>query len=348
MTTLPPRLRYLLAKRGLRVAATLLLVGAVLLAGAGYVYATPPTTQVTDRTNQQTVTSELSTAATVTGNTSLYERGTTLRDQPVYLQRAAPVGTVVLTTTLPGSGSANHTVELVYTATRGGETFWKRTRLLDVETTREDGTVRTTASLRIDDLQRQLAIYAADIGQSGAASVSIRVTVEYASGPYEGTFSGTYPVGVGDGWYTLGTDEFSRTHSEPVEHTVALPVENRPSFLVPTGGGLVLVLVGVATGLAARRLDGDADRDLLAAVHRNRYGEWISEGSLPAGAPETLVEVDTLEALVDVAIDSGKRVIHDPERDCYAVLDGRVQYRFSRGGSRPADDLDWQWADAEE
>jgi hypothetical protein len=54
----------------------------------------------------------------------------------------------------------------------------------------------------------------------------------------------------------------------------------------------------------------------------------------PANVPPALadhplvVPVESLEALVDIAIDSDTRVIHDPNQDCYAVMTGVAIFVF--------------------
>ncbi|MFC7199757.1 DUF5305 family protein [Halospeciosus flavus] len=324
------RLRYLLAKRGPALVATFLAVGILLLAGAGAVYANPPTTEITDHTDRQTVSTEISAAAMVTGNTSLYERGTTLHDQPVYLLTAAPHANITVATTLPTdvSGTAEHDAELVYTARRGGETFWQHTEPLTVTTTSSATGTVSTMTLSMPDIQEQLAAYQSEFGRAATTDVALRVSSQYTVGQYDGGSTNAYSLTFSDRWYGIETDTVSKTHSTPVTHTRTLPLDSHLPFQLPLVGGIVFVVVGIVTGVTTRRLDAVPEDELADELHHTRYGEWISTGRLPAPTTASTVRMESLEALVDVAIDSGKRVVYDPSVGRYAVLDGDVQYQY--------------------
>lgn len=70
---------------------------------------------------------------------------------------------------------------------------------------------------------------------------------------------------------------------------------------------------------------------LRETLTRERFDEWISRGRVPKDTGQRSVYVESLEDLVDVAIDSSKRVIRDPERDQYVVIDGDIVYRYRQG-----------------
>jgi hypothetical protein len=159
-------------------------------------------------------------------------------------------------------------------------------------------------------------------------AVSIRPSVEYSVGGYEGEFDETAAVRSGSGWYAIATEPVSRTHSTPTTRTVEIGVRDDPQFFVPGGLGASFVVVGVVVaGLhyrGRRRSIAALERD----VHHERYADWLSQGRLPRTDSLTTVRVDSLEGLVDIGIDTGERVIHDPECDRYAVLRGGVEYYY--------------------
>ncbi len=84
-------------------------------------------------------------------------------------------------------------------------------------------------------------------------------------------------------------------------------------------GGLSLALIG------RRRPRPEAEA--------RRYRQWITKGNLGGLADARIVEVEELGALVQVAHDLGRRVVHDP-RVGYAVPDGPVCYVY-RPGTAP-------------
>jgi hypothetical protein len=98
-------------------------------------------------------------------------------------------------------------------------------------------------------------------------------------------------------------------------------------------GGLsvlgTLSLAGAA--FVSRRSSTDIEA-ARRAVHEQRYAEWISRGSIPMWIGEYHVSLDTLEDVVDVAIDTNERVVHDEQRGLFAVVNDGVVYYYSDRG----------------
>ena len=325
------RLYYTISKYGPRLVAVLLVLGVVGTVGAGWVYAHPPTTEVTDRTDRKTVESAVLTRASVTGETDLYRRGATLEDQPVYLTDAVPNLTLLLRTRLPSAsgGEVDQRVELVYTATRDGDVFWKRTRSLGGRTTRAGRTVVTRTDFAAADALARGKRYQAEFGNAATVSLGLRITVDYALDGYEGTLTETYALESGSGWYSIPSRVASKTHGTPVTRTVELPVRRTPAVLASGVGGAVLFGAGLAVGVVYyRRLRYTSPAEFEPALHRQRYEDWISRGTVPDGSTATAIQMESLEALVDVAIDTGERVVYDEARGDYTVLRHPVVYRY--------------------
>ena len=337
------RLYYTISKYGPRLAVVLLALGGAGVFGAGWVYSHPPTTEITDRTDQKTVESAVLTRAAVTGDTDLYRRGATLEDQPVYLTDAVPNLTLLLRTRLPSEsgGDVDQRVELVYTATRDGSTFWKRTDSLRGRTTREGRTVVTRTDFAAADAVAREKRYQAEFGDAATVSFGIRITVDYALDEYEGTLTETYAIASGTGWYSIPSRVTSKTHSTPVTRTVELPARRTPIVLASGVGGAVLFGAGLAVAVVYyRRLRNSSPAEFEPTIHRQRYEDWISRGTVPEDRTATAIEMDSLEELVDVAIDTGERVIYDEARGSYTVLRHPVVYRYAP----PTSEVPFVWA----
>ncbi|WP_435066893.1 DUF5305 family protein [Haloplanus sp. C73] len=307
----------------------LLILGTTGLGAAGWVYTHPPTTEITDHTDQRTVKSSLSTHAVVTGESSFYPPGTRIDDQPVYLTKGAPNISLTLGTRLPPDAadtSVDHRIELVYTASRDGDVFWRRTETLGTSTTRDGDRVITTATLSMPRVLSRTADYRKELGDAATVSVSIDSDVTYRFGPYDGEFSKTTPIRSGSGWYAIEPVTASETHSTTEARTVELDVVDSPRFLVPGGVGAVLFVAGLLVAGSYHLSGRRSVAGLKTAVHHQRYADWITQGTLPEGTARTAVGTDSLEGLVDVAIDTGERVIYDAERGQYAVLHGQTRY----------------------
>lgn len=332
--------------------ALLVLVSVVAFAGsAAGAIGSGDGGSVTVQTDRQVVETTLAGTATVTGNSTLYDRGESVSDQPVYLRSATPNLTVVATTAVPQDRAVNvtHAIALELTATRDGEVFWSERRVLTRATTRvTDGTARTTATLDVAALARErLSTVRAETDGVGTIETRLAVDAEYDTGSYAGNATASAPLAITDRAYEFDTPQTTRQiHTTPAE---------RPAAASEAGLGLPGTSVSVPArsvwwgfvGLAAlgaavlvRRVDrGIDDFDAFQRRYeRQRYGEWISRGRIPNTGRYVRVPVESLLDLVDIAIDTDKRVIHDESRDIYAVVDGNLLYEF-----RDHEDTGWMY-----
>lgn len=341
MTMLPGRrkFRYLFATRGKAMVIALTLVAALAFLGAGVSYANPAMIDVSAESNQQTVETSLSTHATAAADTSMYDRGDRLEDQPVYLRSAAPTTTVTVETVVLDAREVelDQTVTLVYEArTRDGTTFWQdRERLVHEEA--QTDRVTTEATLDINEIADRHRAITTDLGDGGSAHVYILIETDYRTETYAGTMTEQSDLSLRTDSYTIEPVATTETHSTPWDRTrpdASSGVALGEMLFFPYAT-LVLGLVGAVTAGSAvvgHRLRDEVDPAVeTAAIHYDRYEEWISRGTLPSIDPRTAVVMETLADLVDVAIDTDGRVIYDSTQGCYAVVDGASVYVFLEG-----------------
>ena len=334
------RLKRFVAGYGPALALGFALAGVVLLGAAGMEYTDPTTTEVTDHTDRQTVRSELHTSASATGATALYEPGTELVDQPVYLLSAAPTVTLTQRTTVPENQSVRveQAVSIQYRVTREGATFWEESRVLaQNETTTSTGGVVAETSFNVSAVQSRLDEIRADVGQAGTVDARLVVALSYETDQYAGNLSKTAPVALTDNWYTIGSPTLEQTHSTPVSRRVPIPARSPLPYAIPGGlGGLLVVAAG---GIAVGHYRGFDQEQLDQRAEELRYREWISTGSVPTSLETMAVSIDSLEGLVDTAIDTDSRVVHDESRNVYVVIDDLVVYYYSPDdhGAEPSD-----------
>lgn len=342
------RAKLLVARYGRPLVVALSVVAVVSLAGAGWVYAHPPTTEVTERTNQQTFETEMETSAVVTGSSSLYDRGTTLRNQPVYLDAATPNVTLSFRTSVPDRRPVNVTqrVDLVFRATHGGEAFWNRTRpLVEERATVENGRLTTSTNLDVAALGQEVETLESELAGVGTVEVELRVRTDYGTEQYDGTLRGTTGVAFSDRSYSIPPVSLERTEATRHSREVDVPERDRTTPLALAGlGGLASLAAGGLRVVLRREDDWEGLED---DVQQARYEEWISEGTVSPDRGGRSVPVASLEGLVDVAIDTDKRVIHDPERGAYVVLDGEITYVYD-SSPRPRSDSDFEYGNVDE
>jgi hypothetical protein len=325
------RPKYVLVEYGAVIAVMLGLAGALALGGA--VTAAQPTTTTEQVTlYQEDIGTSVDTSAVVTGNTSLYEQNETLRDKPVYLFRATPNLTLAVNTSLDADRAAavTHNLTLRFRASRGDDTFWQRTRTYVNETQDvTNGSVSTAERINVTAINRDASRFRQEVGGAGSFSVDLVLTVAYEvqeSPTYDGTMTASAPLVMGSESYRIDGDLSGSETKEDVaterDTTPADPMD----YLVFVALG-VLALGGAAGSVLARR-DLDAE-EIRTRIYRDRYEEWISRGEIPTGTDKRYVRIDELEDIVDIGIDSNKRVIWNDDYDIYAVVDGDVVYYFA-------------------
>jgi hypothetical protein len=329
MMSIGTRSRWILARYSRPLAVVLAVVGILALGGAFLVYSTPPTEQVTETVYDQQVRTETTTAAVVTGETDLYSEGETLEDSPVYFFGATPTVILRTVTDVPEGEEVTVTqrVTLQHRASRNGEVFWSTERLLSATEERtSSGSVRTESTVDMRAVNRTAADRRAEIGLVGRFDTLIRVRVAYETANYSEELTATMPVTLVDQAYWFeGSAAANRTHTE----TTTREVTGSPDITLVGGLGLlgVVALIAAARLGAVSRRGVDIDA-IETELTRTRYEEWISRGDLPTSSEKQFVGIDTLEDLVDIAIDSNKRVIYDEEFEAYGVVDSDVVYYY--------------------
>jgi putative intracellular protease/amidase len=324
------RSKWVVAEYGLPIAVVLAVVGLFALGGAYDAYANPPTERVTETVDEQRVATAMGTSAVVTGETSLYSRGETLTDRSAYFFNATPEVTVGVATTVPDGRAVDVSKRLTlhHEATRDGEPFWQSRRVLATADERtEDGEVAIETTLNMTQLRETVADRRQEIGTVGRFRTELRLHVAYETGEYARELTASVPVVLTDRAYWFEGDlAANRTHSETVtREVVGEPDMGAVLGLGGHGLGALLLAVGVAA-LSHREFDIDAIETELV---RSRYDEWISRGEIPTKAEKQYIRIDTLEDLVDIAIDSSKRVIYDDTYDAYGVVDADIVYYYT-------------------
>lgn len=351
MATASAKIRYLVATNGRTIRA----VGAalVLLGVVGIVLTMlfPPTVAVTEITDRSLVETETTTTTIVEGDHAMYTAGETLTDEPVYIRGVAPTATVTASTSAPPDGiTVDQQVSIVYTATSTDDGVFRETKHAVTTTSgtigAEGETVDSVVSLTIADLAETLAAMREEIGDAGRVDAHLHVETTYAGDNYEGTLEDRAELTVTPDSYRIPPLSVSEEHRTTTSEMRPVPSEVFQPTIPALGAvaiphltpvfGFLSVFGVVMLGAVRYGRTADADRQRVA-IHRLRYGEWISVGKLPAELAEhpMVVPMESLEALVDIAIDSDTRVIYDAQQDYYAVMTDVAVFVFYPGATSP-------------
>jgi hypothetical protein len=343
------RLRLLLADAFSTIVIVLVILA---LIGGWFTYTTHAVsaTHLEERTVAEwESTGEFSHSATVTNGSEAFPAGTTLSNQSIYFTSIAPVLNGTFTYTYTGSSgdiTVNTTLTYVLhsveeTSNGNATEYWSITRSLDSQKTDSlapGETQRITFSININATQQQANQIEEDIGGTSGTVGALVVAQTTINGTIEGrTVSQTrryvMPIEFSEGQYNVH-DPGTITNQSEVTRQISVATTFGP--LRSTGSVLLLfVSLWLLIGLAVARQQGMLD---IAASERERlemqaareeFEEWITTARLPDTLLDTPhAEVDSLEDLVDLAIDTNRRVIEDPHREGYFVLSDNVCYTY--------------------
>jgi len=344
---IPLRLKYVCGKHGRLLIAVLVVLSALLFAGAAM--AEPPApSQETVQTNEQQVATTLSASGEVTNDSALYREGETVTDSSVYLLSSTPALTLSALTTVPADQPVivSQRISLQLSAQQGGEVFWTDSELLANRTQQvTDGTARTTTPLDVSALiEDRLAALDAETDGVGTVQTRIVLNTSYDTGTYTGHTNVSSPLAISDRSYAFDTPRRAeRIHSTPEVRnvtagaggsgtvTAATGLPGRTAWLL--GAGILSLLLAVGVGSVMIPID---DFDTFERHYeRIRYAEWVSRGRIPDTGQYARVPVEALVDLVDIAIDSERRVIYDTQDEYYAVVDGNLIYEFRDESDAP-------------
>jgi len=328
------RAKHQIALYGRTVGVVFLLVGLLAVGGAAYTYLTPGVEEIPpQQTDVRDFETTVEHSAVVVNSTEIYDEGQRLESQPRYFFRATPILNLSAVATVPDDRPVAVTHRLVVSiqATADDQPLFDRRRVLAAdEGTVENGRFVVNATMNASRVRQERTRIQNEVGGLGAVGTQLVLETTYETestqgDTYEGALSATTTVQFADqGYWLAGNLSDSATESTTVGGGVR---EQDPNMAFVGGlgalGVLAIALSGLFTYWSSRKVDL---QELKMQIDRSQYSEWISEGDFPAGQGKQYVYIESLEDLVDVAIDTNKRVIYDPEIETYAVPDGDIIY----------------------
>lgn len=339
--SLAARIKHQIATYGRSISLGFVIIGLVAMGGAGFVYTNPPVEEIPPtETDVQTFENSVDTSAVVVNGTGLFEEGEVLRNSPAYFTNATPTLRLSAVARVPANRpvTVRHRLVLRQTVTVREQVL--RERPIEIlgagEATVEDGEYRVNASLDIPRLNRQVNQIRSEISAIGTLTVSLQLETTYAtqsqpgvegveSIPYEGSLNASSPITLTEQAYWIN-EEITASQTEQQRVGGGQRV-GEPNILLVAGLGALGVLglvLGIGVWIWSQR---EVDLyQLELEIDRSQYGEWISEGEFPARQGQQYVYINTLGDLVDVAIDTNKRVIYDADVETYSVIDGDLVY----------------------
>lgn len=360
MGGLETRLRVVLEDQFVAVVVALLVLAAV---GGWITYGTyvEPGTSIEEEPGASVrETADFNHSATVVEENPLFEVGTTLSERSLYYTSLSPVldGSFAYAYTASDDGRIETAVDLDVVirsvgqseARRGPVEYWRVTENVSEATgTLEPGQrVSVDFSRNVSALNERASRLAQNF--SGAGTVGTALVAEVRT---QGTVNGepvdrtrTYrlPVQVEENTYRV---EDPGTVTNSSTGTREIVVQNSYGPLRGIVAPILFALsFGFAIGLVIARRQGtefisEAERARLEyEAERNEFDDWVTAAAVPDAEFEgSRIEVDSLEGLVDVAIDTNERVMEDRERELFVVLEDGRHYVYEPPQLRAVDSI---------
>lgn len=311
------------------IAIALAVLGVVLVLLAGGSYLNPPVSQTTVTENSP-VSVDTTTKARVVKNTSLLRTGEVVSGSSLYRLDAMPNATVA--TQVDASGvsltDVSQRVRVRIVGKRKGSVFWRSVAVDTTASARPGGDAAELESRPIDvrRLRQRAIAVRRTFNNRGKVTAHLVVTTAGQTEAGESfAVKQQFPLRLGAKTYAIGTGSASATRELTTTETVTSPEPLR--YAGPLGiAALVCLLLAVGAWRADRI--GDPDRsawDYALAAN----DDWISTGYLDTEA-SNYVRMTDLDDLVDVAIDSDRRVVHDEKKGVCFVLAGDTLYYSPR------------------
>jgi len=325
----------------------LVVVGLVFLAlFGGYVtytaYAEPTTRTETVQTASWQSSGEFEHSATVLNGTEVYDRGETLSERRNYFRTITPLldGTFRYRYTATDGGDlrVDTAVVLVYRSVSEADDgtqieYWRTETQLgshEVESLSPGEPMEAPFSVNVSAAQARLQRIDEQVGTTpGQKQLIVEARVDLGGTrngrPVETRQTYRLPISVAGNVYTV---EDPGTVTEEGAVTDQRTFEVEPSPFQTYGGPALLALALVAGGglLVGRSRNSlsvaEREREWLAYRNaRTEFDDWITVANTSGAAPPaSTVEVQSLDGLVDVAIDSDRCVIESRDRNRFVVF----------------------------
>jgi hypothetical protein len=310
-------------------AVTILGVLSVLAFGIGaFAGLAPGTEMVTEQQNAQTISAETSVSAIVGPESSLWTEGARLKNRPAYLIADSPEAIVNASIGVSDGElmRADPAFRLEYRAVRDEEIIWEESRPLTATVTRGDNGLAARTRVNVSTVAERIRTREEDVGRAADVQAAIVFELPYETDSYNGTIEARFPITIDGAAYELDPTTVSETRTTPVQ------VEQSADPNIPFAAAFLLLgTLGFAGAAGAYRVSqGPTSEAVLLELDQEiehaRYAEWISVGELPTELDHEFVRLESLDDLVNLAIDANGRVIHDREWDAYAVVTRDVVY----------------------
>jgi len=271
-------------------------------------------------------------SAEVIFDNPVYERGTVLSDMAGYFYTISPVADIEYlfsySPTLQDSMVQVDTETILRIQSLNDENtpYWTKELPLSTSSFSLEGSSSGSDEIVLDaaDIYSSTVEIEETVGTSSGRIIGYVVTTANMEGYISSTeinlqTISTLPVYFRSEYYYPDLENASSSIETKNFYSISEVERNRDIMdlwmqLAIIAVGFIVFIYAVAMG----RSKGE--------YGHSEFKDWISDGSFPGGDWDKEIYIPVLKDLVDIAIDTGKRVIYDKEENIFFVIDGSTLY----------------------
>lgn len=288
-------------------------------------------TQIDEQTTHAAgVTQEVS--VTVTEDTGAFTTGDTLTDRSLYPRMNTDDPLITGKGDAQDATVSNIAIVVTYEAAPRTDTnapFYTDEEILE-ESHPDSTEAEVTASLPTDNVFAEKDELREEFGSDIVVTATVETVVTYTYDRPDGvsiehTVTAGGPLEETGNMYSLPSKSNQQTHStgeEPATQTAFTSLVNGFSIF-----GTIIGVAGiVAVAIGTRTIDA---KSIAREIQKRRFNDWVTEveSYTPQGTVNA-VEVTTLNDLVNLAIDTQRRVLYHRQVNEYIVVDGATLFKY--------------------
>ncbi len=320
----------------------ILILGLVTTSGLAYASLQPKTITEVQKEPKTLYKyeSSYSISTEVLKENSIWRKGKVLENRPVYFKKITPnvkidfEYSIIPKSTMKGT----YSTELVFSSVKDGDTYWQKQAILEEEQFQvEEGILTDSIELNINDLERKLEDIQKGIDfYRGDKKVKVITRLNFDTKVSGKSITGSekfvLPINLQGSSFKIPQKNFKGKEDKEVEVKENKKVE--PSLkdkILGSAPPLVLFFLLAAFSFIKLKIDVPSDEKLQKLEIKKdheEYSEMISAGKIPDNLDTRKIEINTLEDLVKIAIDTEERVIHDKEASIYFTIHDGTFYYF--------------------
>ncbi len=272
--------------------------------------------------------------AVVESENSIWNVNATLKDKPKYILRVAPNLSVTFDFEIYAKNLSDVSIlkktDVILHSKLDDGYIWSVVYLEN--TSQIDGSsISDTITIDVRDAWNSMVAIERAIGyENGEKSIEVITLVKFegkADGfPFSGVRTYRLPIAVDGNTYTF--EGFNRT--EDVTRTVSKKITVQPTLTKKMVPAIALITSASVLGfLITVGIKFKPEKDVLERIMLERkFKKRISYGRLKNIEITTKIELESLEDLFNVAVDTNERIIYDVEREGYFIIHNNVLYTY--------------------